>query len=537
MAKLAIPLSIVHISHAAMDFTDIIFLGNLNNNEYLAASTLATTFSFAIMTFPGGMINAEETLVSQAYGCKNEKVMRLVLYRTILMTLLIFIPIFILFSFSYYLFIPIVYTDERNMARHAGTYLYLLLPGLLPSAFYQILSGYLISQDHVLIPCVVGLTGTGLNVLFNYLLINGIRFKGLGFIGSPLSTTISRFVVLFLILFLMLIRNCVNRCRRKYKLSRAKKKNSQEQSAQSEQSGDEKKEDEPMEIDKRSPMLLALHQTRDTVKSIFRWKGVRDFLGLAIPSAALLAMDHYCFQIVSLLTARFGESYVSAHGILANLSMISYSFSNGIGSAASVRIGSMLGSKKYNRAMWYCWVSIIFGSLVMASFGGLYVGIREYIAKLMTKDVEARKIVASVMPILAAFQLFDGMQLVAGGILRGTGKQYVCACGAFFGFYLLGLPLGVILAFIADLKTFGFWCGLACAICCLGFFLVGFIFFKVDWKAESKAAIARVQRQENNSEFVDADGGISSLLVALDTEVDIRTVTSRFLNHAPKFWF
>jgi MATE family multidrug resistance protein len=465
MLKIIIPALIVHSCFVGMDLCDIIFLGHLPNPNYLAGSTIAGALSFTLMTIPSGMVGAQETLVAQAYGANNRAVMRIVLYRSILLTLIVFIPIMTIFAFANYLFIPVVLPDELDVAYYAAKYLYLTMPGLIPISIFRILSSYLISQDNLLIPSIVGIIGLGLNILLNFLLVTGIDYNGLGFVGSPIATSISRVLCLMLMLIALLIRAIVRHVK-----------------------GEE-------------GFFLSDLSFLSTIKAAFMWDGVKEYLELAIPSSFLLCMDFGCFEIISLVAARFGENYVSSHAILVNISFVTYAFSSAIAAAAGARVGNMLGSQEHERGKWLTWISIFIGIGIMSCCAVVIASCRYFIAELFTPGVDdVINIVANVMPILAIFQVFDGAQTVSNGVLRGMGRQRICVVTSFVGFYIVGLPTGALLAFLADLKLFGFWCGLASALIFIAIVLITYIITNVKWEGEADYALARVNVQSTKFE-------------------------------------
>jgi MATE family multidrug resistance protein len=463
MLKIAIPVLIIYVSFIAMDLTDIIFLGRLEDGKYLAGATLASALSLVVMTVPFGMIGAQDTIVSQAFGAENKRVMKIVLYRSILLTCVVFIPVYGLLGLSKYLFATIVKHEEAEVAEHAATYMYFSLPGLLPFAIFRVLSSYLISQDTLFIPCTIGLITLGFNVFMNFLLVHGLgEEQGLGFIGSPLATSVARITSLILILVALSVRHIFFRFRKA------------------------KKNEKPTQK----------WTIWETIKAVIAWQGLKEYIYLAVPSIFVLLMDYGCFEIISFVSAQFGEQYVSAHAILMNISLFTYSLPNSISTAVGVRVGYMLGSKQPKKAKWVSWVSICMGIFVMAICSTIVASCREYIADIFTPDNhEVKEIVVQVLPVVAVFQVFDGAQLVSGGVLRGMGMQKICVLTSFFGFYVIGLPAGAMMAFIADWKLMGFWIGLAAALGTVAVVLLTFIILWVKWDRESEKATSRVEQQ------------------------------------------
>ncbi len=98
---------------------------------------------------------------------------------------------------------------------------------------------------------------------------------------------------------------------------------------------------------------------------------------------------------------------------------------------------------------------------------------------------------ADILPIVAAYQVFDGLAVACGGILRGCGKQYMGALYNFIGYFFLGLSLSALLAFLTDLELVGLWLGFGIAIFTSSVFAL-FVVFRIDWKEEVEKARERV---------------------------------------------
>jgi MATE family multidrug resistance protein len=107
------------------------------------------------------------------------------------------------------------------------------------------------------------------------------------------------------------------------------------------------------------------------------------------------------------------------------------------------------------------------GGSVMAIAAFLFVVFRTTLPRLYVSDPEVAAIAASLLPIAGAFQIFDGIQVVGGGLMRGMGRPQAGAVANLFSFYLIGLPLAWGLAFRAGLGIVGIWWGLAAGLACV----------------------------------------------------------------------
>jgi MATE family multidrug resistance protein len=97
---------------------------------------------------------------------------------------------------------------------------------------------------------------------------------------------------------------------------------------------------------------------------------------------------------------------------------------------------------------------------VMACCAVLLASLNRLLPLAFTTDTDVIALAATLLPVAAAFQIFDGTQAVCIGILRGLGRTRIPAVSHFFGYYVLGLPVGYYLAFRAGLGVVGLWWGL-----------------------------------------------------------------------------
>jgi MATE family multidrug resistance protein len=132
----------------------------------------------------------------------------------------------------------------------------------------------------------------------------------------------------------------------------------------------------------------------------------------------------------------------------------------GISFAAVTRVGNLIGACRPREAQRAAWVAIAMGGGVMLFFAALFIGARHWLPSLYAVDPAVLVLSAALLPVAAAFQLFDGIQVVGAGVLRGMGKTRPVAIFNLFGYWALALPLAYWLAFPMGMGVPGIWWGL-----------------------------------------------------------------------------
>jgi MATE family multidrug resistance protein len=189
---------------------------------------------------------------------------------------------------------------------------------------------------------------------------------------------------------------------------------------------------------------------------------------IGLPASGQMAMEISVFSAVSLLIGRIGAVALAGHQIALVTVSTTYMMPLGISSAAAVRVGHRLGRGDRRAAARAGWMAMAVGAAVMSAAAFVLLVAPEWIARLFTPQAEVIRVAATLLRIAAVFQLFDGLQVVATGALRGTGDtRWPLACH-FAGYWLIGLPLGVWLCFSRGWGAAGLWSGLS-----LGLILIG----------------------------------------------------------------
>ncbi|WP_437984560.1 MATE family efflux transporter [Sorangium sp. So ce117] len=183
---------------------------------------------------------------------------------------------------------------------------------------------------------------------------------------------------------------------------------------------------------------------------------------LGVPIGLQLLAEVGVFGMTALLAGRLGATVVSAHQIAIGLASFTFMGAIGVGGATAVRVGRAVGAGR--SPMRPGVLGLLLGAGLMCVSASMYAAFPRALIGAFTPDADVLAIGVPLLRIAALFQLFDGVQAVAAGALRGAGDvrfPFWANLGAHWAF---GLPLSIGLAFGLDLGVRGLWFGLTAGL-------------------------------------------------------------------------
>jgi MATE family multidrug resistance protein len=204
----------------------------------------------------------------------------------------------------------------------------------------------------------------------------------------------------------------------------------------------------------------------------FELRGLAQIARIGLPVGAQFSLEGWAWSLSTMMAGWIGTAALAGHVIVLNLASLSFQIPLGIALAASVRVGNRIGAGDAYGARRSAAVALALGAGVMLVFGVVFAALRHELPRLYSSDAEVLALAALVLPIAGAFQLFDGTQVVAGGILRGTGRTHVPALVNLVGFYGFALPLSGYWAFRVAGGLEGVWWGLVVGLFAVSLLLV-----------------------------------------------------------------
>ena len=187
---------------------------------------------------------------------------------------------------------------------------------------------------------------------------------------------------------------------------------------------------------------------------------IKRLIVLGLPAATQMALECGVFATATALAGRLESVALAAHQIALNAASFTFMVPLGISSAGAVRVGQAMGRRDIAGAERSGWTALALGAVFMVCAGAAFVFFPAAIIRLFTPDRAVIATGAALLLVAALFQLFDGVQVVATGVLRGSGDTRTPMLSNLVGHWLLGVPIGYALCFHWRWGVTGLWVGL-----------------------------------------------------------------------------
>jgi MATE family multidrug resistance protein len=199
---------------------------------------------------------------------------------------------------------------------------------------------------------------------------------------------------------------------------------------------------------------------------------VRQLFTLGFPAAGQMVLEVGVFAAATALAGRVSANALAAHQIALNLASITFMVPFGVSSAAAVRVGQAIGRGDPRGAASAGWTAIAIGVTFMSAAAMTFLLAPRVLVRAFTTDDAVIDVGASLLFVAAVFQLFDGLQGVTTGALRGLSDTRTAMLWNLAGHWVVGLPLGYLLCFRWGFGVIGLWWGLSTGLIICGLALV-----------------------------------------------------------------
>ncbi|EED16966.1 MATE efflux family protein subfamily, putative [Talaromyces stipitatus ATCC 10500] len=434
IGQYSLPLIVTFLLQYSLTVASIFTVGHLGTVELGAVSLASMTVSITGSAVYQGLATSLDTLCAQAYGSGRKKLVGLQMQRMVFFLWVVTIPIAIIWLLADKILVAII--PETEVALLAGQYLKVVILGAPGYACFESGKRFVQAQGIFTASLYVLLICAPLNAFMNWFFVWKLE---MGFIGAPIAVAITENLLpLFLFLYVYFVggRECWNG---------------------------------------------------------FTWRAFQNWgpmIRLALPGLIMVEAECLAFEVLTLVSSYLGTEALAAQSILSTISSITFQIPFPVAIAGSTRVANLIGATLVDAARTAARVALT-GAVIVGLLNMLILSLLRYsLAGLFTSDEEVIEMVAAILPICAAFQLFDALAANCNGILRGLGRQEIGGYVQVFCYYVVAMPISMGTAFGLGWGISGLWTGVAIALG-LVFFIEIIFLRKTSWERSVEEARKR----------------------------------------------
>ena len=437
---LAWPVCVSNLGHVMVGIVDTAMVGGIKEGVFgysgttaQAAVALANGFYFFVLVFGFGVSYGVTPLAAAADSSKNisesQQLLKHCLIVNVLTNAILFLVLFAISPLMRFI------NQPADVVELAIPFLNVMMFGMIPLAVFSSFKQFAEGLSFTRFAMFITIGSNLLNVLFNYILIYGkFGFPAMGVMGACWASFWAR-LIMALSMFLYLY---YGKQFKKYW----------------------------MDFSLRNLSFAMM-------KKIF---------SIGAMSGLQWVFEIGAFAFALVMIGWIGKREQAAHQIALQLAAMTYLIASGISAAASVRVGNQYGMSRKSEDPFFGRKNIselreaafsAFAMVILSQviFAVMFIVSRFALPVLFNDEPEVREIVSSLLLIAALFQLSDGVQVVALGVLRGIEDTKIPTWITFISYWLVGLPVSYVFAFVCGWGVQGIWYGLTIALTLAAIFL------------------------------------------------------------------
>lgn len=418
--RLGVPVVISQLGQITVGLADSIMIGRLGATELATAAFANTLFSLPLI-FGMGFAMSLTPFTGRAWARKDYASIQTLWKNGLLANLLMAFAL-LLVAAGLYLAMPLM-QQPVHLVAPAQSYFIILSASLLPLMVFfsgkQLLEGL----SNTRIAMIITLLGNLLNILGNYLLIYGkAGFPELGLNGAGISTLLARLVMAAVMLLLVVRHRAL-----------------------------------------RQGIRAGLRFSRKEVQRLYR---------LGLPMGLHLFSESSAFIVSGIMMGWLGETALAAHQIVMSLSTLGFMLYQGIGVSSTIRISQLSAHQQPLLLQAAARASVHIVLLMVLIISLFFLIFRVQLPFLFTPEAEVARLATELILILVIYQLFDALQIIFSGILRGLADARIPGLLTIFSYFGVAIPLSYLSAFHLDLGPAGIWLGfpVGLGVCALLFY-------------------------------------------------------------------
>ncbi len=407
--KLATPIIISQAGQIVVSLADNIMVGRIGTAA-LAASSFANNIFVIILVFGIGFSYAITPMVAKSMGRGDEKSAVHWFHQGFWVNIVLGI-LLVLLSLFVALFMPRMGQPDEVVELGIPYFIVISL-SIIPFLYFASFKQFAEGISNTRIAMVITLLGNIVNIIFNYLLIYGrAGFPELGLMGAGIGTLIARVFMAFAFWL----------------------------------------------VYKKLSIFERFRRIHDDVR--FSMGEAMRLIRLGAPMGVQFIIEVFAFSLGGIMMGWLGEDQLAAHQIVITIASMTFMMSSGLASATTIKVSTFRGENKYRQLKYSAFASLHMVVLFMSITAVIFLLTRHFIPGLFISDVNVITIAAGLFIVASIFQIFDGMQVVMLGILRGMEDVMFPMVVVAIAYLLVSIPIGYVLSFTLKMGPAGIWFG------------------------------------------------------------------------------
>lgn len=412
---LALPVMLTQVGQVSVNLFDNIIVGQLLGADALASVSLGNAVFFSMFVLALGFSFAIPPLVSEAHSKNDHKTINSVFSHGFVINMTVGIILMLIL----FLGLPLLYHSGQPAKIIPDTvdFLWIMAISIVPFMAFQTLREVSEGLSYTIGVTKATIIANVINIVLNYVLIQGIWiFPEMGVKGSALASLIAR---IFMVVFLYFV-------------------------------------------------LMKEPKTRQYLKAfslkiqVFSKKMFEKMVRLGFPTALQMFFEVTAFAGAAFICGLISSHDIASHQIALSMASFTFNLCIGFSVASTVMIGRKLGEQNFVELRKIGINNLKIAFLFMCFCGVIFILGRNILPTFFTKpeEVEVIMLASKLMIIAALFQLSDGIQVTALGMLRGLQDVKIPSIITFIAYWLITIPLGYFLCVTMEMGAFGMWIAL-----------------------------------------------------------------------------
>ena len=440
--KLALPVMITQVGQVSVQLFDNIMVGKLLGADALASVSLANGVFFSVFVLALGFSLAIPPLVSEAHSQNDHKTINRVFRHGFVVNMLIGLALVI----AMLLAMPLLYhlNQPEKILPDTESYLRITIISIIPFMAFQTMREVSEGLSFTIGVTKATIIANVINIVLNYIFIKGVGMDSLGVDGSAYASFIAR---IFMVIFLFVVM-------------------------------------------RKHPTTKRYMDDFSLKTKLFQKKMFQTLIKLGFPTALQMFFEVTAFAGAAFICGLISANDIASHQIALSMASFTFNLSIGFSVASTVMIGRRAGERDFVglQKVGINNMKIVF--IFMAFCGLFFIVGRNILPTFFTKkeDIEVIMLASKLLIIAALFQLSDGVQVVALGILRGIQDVKIPSLITFVAYWIITIPLGYFLCVTLNMGAWGMWIALGLGLTISAVFLV-MRFFKLSQRKIDAAVV------------------------------------------------